>query len=446
MNVILKNIDPVNATITVAIEKADYQPQVDKSINDLVKNTVIDGFRKGHAPKGRIQAMYGKSVLVDEVNKLVGNKLYGYIQENKLNVLGEPLPSETEQKPIDFDKQEDFEFVFDVAFAPEVNVKLSKSDKITCYNIAVSDDMVEKQINNFKANYGFYDKAETVEPKDMVKGILLESAGDLRVEESVLMPFYIKEKGEQKKFIGAKVDDVIIFNPYKGYEGNEAELAAFLKIKKEEIQAHQGDFTFTVTEITRYREAELGTELYDQIYEPGTVKTEDELKARVKETIAAQLAPEGDYKFLLDAKAALEEKAKDIQFPDAFLKRWLLANDKKRTKESVDADYPKILEDLKFQLIKDNLVKENDIKIEKDDVEAQAVAAARAQFAQYGMTNVPDQLLKNYVQEMLKKQETVQNLINRALEDKLVAVLKEQVTLKPKEVTIEEFEKLFETK
>jgi trigger factor len=258
------------------------------------------------------------------------------------------------------------------------------------------------------------------------------------------MPSYIKDEAEKAKFIGAKTGDVITFNPYKAYEGHEAELASFLKIKKEDISAHQGDFTFTITELTRYKEAEIGQEFFDKIYEPGTVTSEEAMKEKIKETIAQQLAPESDYKFIVDAKQLLEDKAKDIRFPDEFLKRWLVASDEKRTEEAVEKDYPLILNDLKFQLIKDKIIKDNDIKIEKEDVQQQAIKATRAQFAQYGMSNVPDDLLENYAQEMFKKQETVRNLIDRVLEEKLIAVLKEQVTLEPTEISVEEFQKLFE--
>jgi trigger factor len=444
MNITLNNIDPVNATITIAVAQEDYQPQVQKALNDIRKNIVIDGFRKGNAPKSRVQAMYGKSVLVDEVNKLVSDKLFDYIKENNLNVLSEPLPSKQEQAPLDFDKQEDYEFTFDLGLAPEIDVKLTKADKMPYYVLIVSDEMIEKQINSYKANYGTYEEAENVEEKDMVKGTLVETDGEINNDAAVLMPSYIKDEAEKAKFIGAKIGDVITFNPYKAYEGHEAELASFLKVKKDEVAAHPGDFTFTITELTRYKEAEIGQELFDKIYEPGTVTSEEALKEKIKETIAQQLAPESDYKFIVDAKQLLEDKAKDIPFPDAFLKRWLSASDENRTEESIEKDYPLILNDLKFQLIKDKLIKDNDIKIEKEDIQQQAIKATRAQFAQYGMSNIPDDLLENYAQEMFKKQETVRSLIDRVLEEKLIEVLKEQVTLEPKDVSVEEFQKLFE--
>ena len=444
MNVSLKNIDPVNATLTISVAKEDYQPKVEKALNDIRKNMVLDGFRKGNAPKSRIQSMYGKSVQVDEVNKLVSDTLYNYIQENNLNVLGEPLPGKQEQDPLDFDNPEAYEFTFDIALAPEMNVKLTKADKLPYYAIRVSDDMIEKQIENFKSGYGNHILVDSVEARDMVKGTLIEQEGEIQHDHAVLMPHYMKDEEERKKFIDAKVGDVITFNPHKAYEGNAVELASFLKIKKEEVAAHAGDFTFTISEITRYKEAELGQELYDKIYEPGTVTSEEAFKEKIKENIAKQLAPESDYKFILDAKQALEEKAQDIQFPDEFLKRWLVASDDSRTAESLEADYPKILNDLKFHLIKEQIVKDNKIEITREAIEQKAAQIARAQFARYGMSNVPDHLLENYIQEMWKKKDNIRNLVDQAMEDQLIALFKEQATLETKEITQEEFQKLFE--
>lgn len=449
MKITLKNIDPVNATLTVEVAKDDYANEVKKALKGIRDSVNLPGFRKGMAPQSLIQKQYGKPVLVDEVNKLVSKSLYDYIRENKLNVLGEPLPSAGEQKPLDFDNQSDYEFSFDIAIAPEMDVKLTKDDKLPYYSISVTDEMIEKQVNSFKANYGTYSQVEDMsQEKDMAKGLLIELNSEgtpITVEDAVLMPSYMKNEEEKAKFADAKLGDVITFNPYKAYDGAEAELASFLKIKKEEVAQHQSDFTFKITEITRYAEAEMNQELFDKAYGPdGGVKSEEDFRNKIKETITAQLAPEGDYKFIVDAKALLEEKAKDIQFPDAFLKRWLVASNEDRTEEMVEQDYSKILADLKFHLIKEKIVKDNNIKIEADDVKQYAINATRAQFAQYGMSNVPDELLENYSQEMLKKEETVRQLVDKAVEDKVIAILKEEVTLEPKEISVEDFQKLFE--
>jgi len=451
MNITLNKVDSVNATLTIDVAKEDYATEVEKKIKDLRRNAVFPGFRKGMVPLSRIQQMYGKSVLIEEVNKLVIDKLYDYIKEEKLNVLGKPLPSDGEQKPLDFDNQEDYSFTFDLGLAPDINVKLSKKDKLPYYSIEVTDDMIDKQINNYKANYGTYEEVEEVEGKDMVKGTLTEldengepKTDGIRNENSVLMSYYMKDEGEKAKFEKAKLNTTIIFNPYKAYEGNTAELSSFLKIKKEEVNNYTGDFSLEIKEITRYKEADMNQELFDKVFEPGTVATEEDFREKTKEMIARQLAPESDYKLLIDARKYLEDKAGKLEIPEAFLKRWLLASSSQRTPESLEEGFPKTMEDLKFHLIKEQIVKDYEIKVEEADIREAAKEATRAQFAQYGMSNIPDHLLDNYVQEMLKKEESVQNLIDKSVEKKLIDVLKEKLTLEPKPITVEEFQKLFE--
>ncbi|MCC8144916.1 MAG: trigger factor, partial [Bacteroidales bacterium] len=425
MNITLKNIDSVNAKLTIAIDKEDYQPQLEKALNDIRKNTVIDGFRKGHAPKGRIQAMYGKSVLVDEVNKLVSNKLYNYIKENNLNILGEPLPSLDEQEPLLFDNPQDYKFTFDLGLSPEINVNLSKSDKLPYYSIAVTDEMIDKQINSYKSNYGTYEQVDIVEEKDMVKGTLTEldesglpKENGIQDDAAVLMPSYMKVETEKSKFIGAKAGDTIHFNPYNAYEGNGAELSSFLKVAKEDVENYQGEFTFVITEITRYKEADLTQDLYDKVFGEGVITSEDEFKSKVREILSQQLIPESNYKFILDTRILLDDKVKDVQLPDEFLKRWLLESNTEKTVESVEEEYPKITQDLRFHLIKEKIVKDNEIKVNPDEIKEYALKATRAQFVQYGMNNIPEQLLENYSQEMLKKEESVRNLVDKIIEDK----------------------------
>lgn len=448
MNVTLNKTDSVNAAITVEIAKADYVNEVEKSLKDLRKNAVIPGFRKGMVPTSLLHQKYGKSVLVEEINELVSKSLSDYILENKLDLLGEPLPS-ANHTPVDFDTQEDFVFTFDIGLSPEINVKLTKDDQIPYYVIQATEEMIDKQIEYFKSQYGEHESVENVEERDVVRGRLFEldengepKANGLTVDNAVLMPAYMKNEEEKTKFSNAKLHSTIVFNPYKAYEGNEAELTSFLKIKKDEVKHYTDDFSFEINEITRYKEAELNQELFDKVFEPATVDSEEMFREKIKEDLTRQLAPESDYKFILDARKSLEEKASDIQFPDAFLKRWLLASDSNKTPESLEEDYPKILEDLKFHLIKEHLIEENGITIEESDMQEYARRAARAQFAKYGMYSLPDDLLENYSQEMLKKKETYRMLGDKVFEDKLIKVLKEQVTLKSQEITIEEFQKL----
>ena len=399
MNVSLKNIDATKGIVKLEIVKADYADKVEKSLRSFRQKAEMPGFRKGMVPMGMVKKMYGKHVLVEEINKLVSENLYNYIRENKLNILGEPLPNETEQKEINFDTQEDFEFCFDVALAPEIKIELSKNDKVPYYQVNIDDEMIGKQVEAYQANFGTYDQVEDVEEKDLVKGTVAElengspKEGGIVVEEAVLMPMYIKDEAEKAKFIGAKKNSVIVFNPNKAYEGAEAEIASFLKVNKEAVSGITGDFSFEIT---------------------------------------------------VDARDLLVQKAGELSFAEDLLKRWLLVANEKNTKEKIDEEYPRIIEDLKYQLIKENLVKENGLKVEDADIEGFAKRVAKAQFAQYGMLSVPEDVLANYAKDILKNKQTLQNIIDRAVEEKLAGWLKEQVELDIKEVTADEFNKLFE--
>ena len=440
MNVSLKNIDAVSGIVKLEIVKADYAEQVEKSLRNFRQKANVPGFRKGMVPMGMVKKMYGKHVLVEEVNKLVSENLFSYIRENKLNILGEPMPNESEH----------FEFCFDVALAPEINITLSKSDKLPYYEVAIDDEMLNQQIDAYTANFGTYDKAEEVEEKDMVKGTVAElengspKEGGIVVEDAVLMPAYMKDEAEKAKFVGAKVNSVVVFNPNKAYEGAEVEIASFLKVDKEAVAGITGDFSFEITEITRHQKAEMNQELFDKVFGEGVVTSEEEFKNKIKEALTDQFTPQSDYKFLLDAREVLVQKAGEMKFADDMLKRWLVAANENTTAEKVEEDFPKMIEDLKYQLIKENLVKSNNLKVEDADIEAFAKRVAQAQFAQYGMLSVPEDVLANYAKDMLKNKQTLQNIIDRAVEEKLAAWLKEQVELDVKEVSTEEFGKLFE--
>lgn len=451
MNVSLTNTDSVNAILQISVAKADYQEKVDSALKTFRKKANIPGFRPGTVPMGMVKKMYGKSILAEEINKIVGENLYNYIQENKLNVLGEPLPNEEKQEPIDFSTEGDYDFYFDIALAPEIKLNLTKRDKITYYTIDVNEELVDKQIESYKANYGKYDKVEEgAKETDLIRGVIAEledgkvKEGGINVESGVVMPSYMKDAEEQAKFVGAKAGDVIVFNPGKAYEGNETEIASLLHIDKNAVEAIAAEFQFTVTEITRYKEAELDQELFDKVFGEGNVKDAGEFKTKVKEIIATQFTPDSDYKFLLDARALLEKKAGNLQFPDALLKRWLLSTGEERTAESLENDYPKIIEDLKFHLIKEQIAKDKDIKIDNDDMKTIAMQATRAQFAQYGMMNLPDEMMENYANDMLKNKDNARNLLDRAMENKITDVLKTTLGVEEKSISLDEFRKFFE--
>ena len=449
MNIVRKDINQNNAVLTLTIEKADYTEKVEKTLRDYRKKANIPGFRPGMVPAGLVKKMYGKAVLADEINKMVSDELYKYISDNKINMLGEPLPNETEQKEINFDTQEDFEFCFDLGLAPEFEVELTKKDKIKFYNITVSAEMIDNQVKSYQQRYGKYIQEETVEEKDMVKGELLELANGkvnekgIKLSDAVLTPAYMKDEAQKAIFVAAAKGAVVTFNPAKAFD-NDAELASLLKVSKDEVKDITSDFQFTIESITRYHEAEINTELFDKVYGEGVVTTEEEFRAKIKENIQENLTDDSDYKFGIDAREVVLEKYDSLTFPDAFLKRWVLATNKNITPETLEEDYPKMIADLKWQLIKDKIAKANDIKIEAEDVNGYAKKMAKAQFAQYGMIGMDDEILENYAKDILKKEETAKGIIERVVENKVFEAIKNAVKLDTKEISIEDFNKMFQ--
>ena len=435
MNISLQNVDKVSALLTLKLEKADYQARVEKTLKTYRQKANIPGFRPGMVPMSLIKKQFGKSVLVEEVDKMMQEKVNEYIRDNKVNMLGMPLPNEEKMKPIDFDTQEDFEFVFDIALSPEFTAEISAADTVDYYTIEVSDELIEQQVKMYTQRAAKYDKVEQYEDKDMIKGLLAEldengntKEGGIQVEGAVMMPAYMKNDEQKAIFNGAKVNDVLVFNPAVAFDNNEAELSSLLKIKKEEVAGVKGNFSFQVEEITRMVPAELNQELFDNVFGEGTVSSEEEFRAKIKEGIAKQFESDSDYKFLIDVREYLVNKIGKLEFPDAF----------------VAENYDKSIEELTWHLIKEQLLKNNEIKVEQADVMNMAKEATRIQFAQYGMLNIPEEVLENYAKEMLKKQESVEGLVNRAAESKLSAALKAKATLNHKTVSMEEFNKMFE--
>lgn len=448
MNISLQNVDSVSAVLTVQIEKADYQEKVEKALKTLRQKVNMPGFRKGMVPASLIKKQYGVSVLAEEIDKLLQEKVFEYIRENKVNMLGTPLPKENQ---VNFETEENFEFSFDIALAPEFNVELSANDTVDYYDINVTDEMVDQQVKMYTQRTAKYDKVEDYQDNDMLKGLLAEldengntKEGGVQVEGAVMMPVYMKNDEQKAIFNGAKTNTVLVFNPSVAFDNNEAELASLLKLKKEEVAEHKGNFSFQIEEITRMIPGELNQELFDQVLGEGKAHSEEEFRAQIKETIAKQFEADSDYKFLIDVRTYLTGKIGKLEFPDALLKRIMLDNNKEKGEEFVAENYDKSLEELTWHLIKEKLVAANNIKVEQGDITDMAKEATRAQFAQYGMINVPEELLENYSKEMLKKQESVEALLNRVVESKLSEVLKGQVTLNHKAVSAEEFNQMFQ--
>ncbi len=454
MNISFEAPDKINGLMTITLETADYQPEVDKTLKDYRKRANIPGFRPGQAPMGMIKRQFGPSVKVDAVNKLLGEKLYEYVRENKIQMLGEPLPSE-QQEQLDFESDKPLTFKFDIAVAPEFEAKLSGKDKIPYYNITVEDKLIDQQVEMYQSRSGRYEKVENfdMEQRDMLKGDLreLDAAGNVKeggitVADAVLMPQYIKVDDQKKLFEGSKLGDIITWNPRKAYPESDVEVSSLMKIQKEEVKDHEGDFTFQITEISRFVKAEVNQELFDQTFGEGTVKDEKEFRQKIADTISQQFKSDSDYKFLLDVRAHMEKKVGKLEFPEALLKRVMLNNNKDKGADFVEKNFDASIKELGWHLIKEQLVAAQEIKVGDDDLKNVAKEAARAQFAQYGMSNVPDEYLENYAQEMLKKRENVDGLVDRAVDVKLTAALKSVVKLEEKDITLDKFQEMLQEK
>lgn len=452
MKVTFENPDKVNGLMTITVEEADFKENVEKTLKNYRKKANIPGFRPGQVPMGLIKRQVGTSVKVDEINKLVGQEIYKYVQENKIQMLGEPLPSE-KQQPVDVEKDAPYTFVFDIAVAPEFEIKLSGQDKVDYYTIKVDDELIDRQVDMYASRSGHYDKVEAYADNDMLKGDLREldaegntKEGGVTVEGAIMLPNYIKVDDQKKLFDGCKLGDIITFNPKKAYPENLGEISSLLKISRDEAEKMESDFSFQITEISRYVKAEVNQELFDQVFGKDAVKDEKEFREKVAEGLKAQFVTDSDFKFIQDLRAYCEKKVGNLTFPDALLKRIMLQNNKDKGEDFVEKNYELSIKELTWHLIKEQLVAAHNIKVEDADIREAAKEAARAQFAQYGMNNLPDEYLENYANDMLKKKEYVDNLVDRSIDRKLTEVLKNVVKLNPKEATLDEFNKMMEQK
>lgn len=450
MNILFENPDKVNGLMTVTVEDADFKDNVEKTLKDYRKRANFPGFRPGMVPMGLIKKQFGPSVKMDTLNKYVGEQIYNYIRENKIQMLGEPLPSE-KQEPVDIEKDGPYTFMFDIAVAPEFKIELNGDTKIAYYDIQADDKLIDQQVDMFASQLGSYEKADSYdgEQRDMLKGDLREldaegntKEGGITVEGAVMMPEYIKVDDQKKLFDNAKPGDIITFNPRKAYPDNDSEVANLLKINRDAVKDVEADFSYQVIEINRFKKADVNQALFDQVFGKDTVKSEEEFRNKIAEGLKPQLQANSDYKFMLDVRKYAEDKVGELTFPDALLKRIMLLNNKDKGEEYVEKNYDESIKQLKWHLIKEQLVVANNIKVEDADVKAAAKEAARMQFAQYGMNNVPEEYLDNYADEMLKKRDSAANFVDSAVEKKLVDALKGVVSLDKKTVTLDEFNEL----
>jgi trigger factor len=449
MKITRENTGELNAVLNVKVEKTDYEEKVENVLKDYRKKANIKGFRPGMVPIGLIRKMYGKAVKVDEINKCVTENIQKYLTDEKIEILGDPLPKINENDNLDFDVQDEFDFSFELGLTPSIELGVSQKDKVGYYNITIDEKMKNDYISNYTRRYGEFKKAEIAEDKDVLKGKMeaVDNNGNLIADGpandfSSLAVDIIKDEEIRKSFIGLKEKESVDFDIKKAFP-NDNEIAGLLKKKKEEVAGIEGNFRFTLNEITRFHPAEIGKELFDRIYGEGIVSTGEEFSAKIEGEIVASLKTESDFKLMQDIKKLTIEKT-DFNLPEDFLKRWLLKVNENTTAEQIDKEFDSFRSDLKWQLIKNKIAKENEIKITEEELLKEAENITRIQFRQYGLFYATDEQIANYAKETLKKEEDTKRIADKILDDKVIGILKDLVKIEDKSVTAEEFNKLFE--
>lgn len=447
MKVDYAKIDDVNGIITITLEENDYADKVKKELKEIAKKHAEPGFRAGKVPAGIINKKYGKSVKYDVINKEVGNALYEYIKNEKLHVLGNPIP----QQGADFDiDAKDFELKFKVGIAPEIDTHVNKDLHVPYYKIQVTDEMVDTQDKQFRRRYGKQEPGDTVDGTALVKGVITElnedgtvKEGGIVVENGIVAPEYFKNEDQKNIFLGKKVGDVFTFNPAATCDANPAELSSMLNVSKEDAENHKGDFQFDVKEIIVLKPAEYNEEFFKTVFGNEDIKTEEDYKKAVKELIESALANDSNYRFTIDAKNAIVDAVGDLVLPDDVLKAFLKEQNESLTEENIDEEYVHVRPELTWELIKEAIAGQFDVKVTEEDALNTARLIARQQFAQYGMMNVPEEALDRYAHDILKDKKGAQQIYNQTGDFKLFEAIRENVSADEKEVTVEEFNDLF---
>lgn len=435
MNITRENIDALNAVVTVNIEKDDYSDKVTEILTDYKKTANIPGFRKGHVPMGLVKKQYGKAVLVDEVNKLLQENLNKYLVEEKLDILGNPLPRMQEE--FDWDA-ETFSFEFELGLAPEFTVDL-KENEITQYDIVADDKMIDGQIENIRKQYGKLISQDEVTEDSEVTGVFTNEEKEIE-ENATFSLDKIKGKRNLNKFVGAKVGDTLTLKT-KSLFNDDHDLMNFLKVAHDDVHDLDIEVSFKINEANTRELAELNQELFDKLFGEGNVTTVDEVKAKIKEDAERQFVQQSDQRLLNDVTEGLIENTK-FDLPADFLKKWIQsAGEQELTPEQAEEEYTKSEKGLRYQLIQDRLVKDNEVQVQFEDLKEFSKQMIRAQMAQFGQMNPSDQELEDIAARILSNQEEVRRLTDQLLSQKLLELFKEKANLKKKEVTYENFVK-----
>ncbi len=448
MNVSLDKTGAAEGIIKVAVEPADYADKVKKELKRISETHVIPGFRKGKAPMDMLRRRFGKSVKSEVINDTVYREVVKYIDDNKLDILGEPLPVEVKEINLD---EDNYTFEYEVGMAPKFDLTIDKSIKLPYYTIEVTDDMRAEQDKAMRERMGAQVPGEEVDERALVKGAIMElnpdgtvneAEGAIQVINGIVAPFYFKDRDEAAKFIGKKVGDKVVFNPHKTCDGNATELSSMLNVDKDKAAGITADFEMAISEIIVLKPAEHGQEYYDNVFGKDKVHNEDEYKTALTDMIARSLSENSRQLFAKDARDYFIDKCKGAELPDGFLKKWLVARNPELTKENIDDEYAKMRDSLVWQLAKGEISRQLDVKVEEADLKQAAKMMAYQQFAQYGMTNMDDTVLDNYADHMLKDKEYRQRIVENVSENKVYSVLYNTVTIESSEVSLDKFKEL----
>lgn len=434
MNITREQVDALNAVVTVAITKEDYKPNVDKVLGDYRKNASIPGFRKGAVPMSLIQKQYGKAVLVDEVNKLLQTSLNDYLVEEKLDILGNPLPKITEDFNWDAD---DYAFEFELGLAPEFTVDLAAKNKLVKYNITADEKMLDEQVERIQKQYGKLVSKEKSEEGDDIKGTFTNEEKGIN-NTVTITPSIFKTKTAGKKFIGKKVGDVVTVST-KNLFDDDHKLMEYLKVGHDDVHGLEIDVDFTIEEINTTEKAELNQELFDKLFGEGVVTSVEQLKEKIKEDAEQQFATQADQKFLNDVTEFLIENTK-FDLPAEFLKKWIqTAGENPLSPEQAEEEYNKSEKGLRYQLIEGKIITDNNLQITFDDLKAYTAEVIKKQMAQFGQMNPTDEDVEGIVSRVLSNKDEVKRLSEQVMSEKMLNLFKENVKAKEKEVTYEAF-------
>ena len=443
MNITRENIDALNANVRINIVKADYEEKVENKLKEYKRSANIKGFRPGHVPSQMIKKLYGTSVLIDEINKIVSESLSDFIKNEKIDILGDPMPKNDEHS-FDPAKSDEFNFTFELGLAPEFELALSKKQKLTRYQIEPDAKMIADYVDNYTRRHGQFIVAEKSEEKDLLKGTIASEDGTITNEDATLSVDIVKDENIKKEFIGKKAGDTITFDIRKAFP-NDYEIAGLLHKQKDEVKDFSGIYMIAVREVSRFVPADNDKALWDKVYGENAVNSPEEFEAKVVDEIKEYFGRETDYKLRTDARDTVLKKT-PFDLPDEFLKRWLLKANEKTTSEEIEKEYDHFRDDLRWQLIKNKIARENDVKITDEEILAEAKAFTKAQFTQYGLYYATDEQVTSFAQDMLKKEDDSHRIAEKVLDTRVLNIIIEALKVDDKTISIEEFNKLFEKK